>query len=160
MELDWKIKKSESAHSPMTLDKGLYTIYLAEFAETAEQPLKLAIEACITKGIDTISRNVSDDSLYLFFEWDMVDSILTIVVTDDTKKIDARTVTKCYFSAVDKEIKALDPKDEGLYQQATEEYSAKIRYWIRDFLTTDSAYLNYALVAAYHDSTREQSQLL
>ena len=124
-----------------------HVVYFAIFKEGNDKLIELAIQACIDKAIGFLLENVVDESRYLLFEWDVVSSTLTIVVTDDLRENDSRYVVKCLMSALDGEVNAI-------------EYASTIKYWIKDYLTTDSEFLKYSLVAVFHSKTRSKVELL
>jgi len=111
----------------------------SEYAGTEESGIRLALAECVEKSISLLATNINDESLYLLFEWCTASSVLSIVVTDSTKKLDSAQVVKCGFSRLDAE---------------------DLQYWLGDYFTTCESFMSYSLVAAFHSETRATSALL
>jgi len=111
----------------------------AEYAGTEESGIRLALAECVEKSISLLHTNIKDESLYLLFEWCAASSVLGVVVTDSTKKIDSPQVVKCGFSRLESE---------------------DLQYWLGDYFTTCESFMRYSLVAAFHSQTRAESALL
>lgn len=111
----------------------------SEYAGTEESGVRLALAECVEKSISLLHTNINDESLYLMFEWSASSSVLSITVTDSSKKIDSPQVVRCRFSKLE---------DEDL------------QYWLGDYFTTCESFMRYSLVAAFHCQTRVESLLL
>jgi len=128
------------------------------FNERSDKLVAEAVQVCIEKAVSFLPDNVADESRYFLFEWDIEQSTLTIVVTDDTKKSDAKFVVKCSMSALKEEINSIEP---GLaIKEKKLEYSDFIKYEIKDYLTTCSSFMQFSLVAVFHNKTRDKVELL
>ena len=161
IKLDWI--ESKPALNPFEAAAGSKTehvVYLAHFKELGEAELKSAFISCIEKAIELLPKNIGDDSRYLLFEWDVVYSALTVVVTDDTKQNDSRYITKCIMSTLDEKMKELATTSENSWESKTEEFSELVRDWIHNYLTTSGGFMRYSLVAVFHNESREKTQLL
>ncbi|OUS10810.1 hypothetical protein A9Q89_10485 [Gammaproteobacteria bacterium 53_120_T64] len=132
MILSWQENKSpgECAES---------MCYHSEYAGTEESGIRLALAECVEKSISLLATNINDESLYLLFEWCAASSVLSIVVTDSTKKVDSAQVVKCGFTRLEAE---------------------DLQYWLGDYFTTCESFMRYSLVAAFHGQTRVESVLL
>ena len=161
IKLDW----TESQPTPSLLEAAVgskieHVIHLAYFKELGEDKLKLAVINCIDKAIELLPQNIGDDSRYLLFEWDVVHSTLTIVMTDDSKEKDSRHITKCIMSALDEKMNELASTSEKAWENKREELSESVKYWIHNYLTTSSGFMRYSLVAVFHNESRKNTQLL
>jgi hypothetical protein len=137
MNLNWKDKKGVKS-----------TVHYTEFEGVPDDQVQLAINLCIDKMAQLLGSNIKDDSMYLMFEWDISHSNLTIVVTDETKSHDSDNVVQCYFTNVDETLKS------------EYELAEDVEFWVRDYLTTCTVFLNYSLIAAFHCGSRAASKLL
>ena len=127
------------------------------FDTTAQPSLKDALESCAAKAINLLDNNIQDDSLYLLFEWNQNTAELKIVVTDATKQRDANISVSAHFADLEQELQLLSPNDRQEKIVATNEL---VKFLLSDYLASCSAFFRYSLVAIFHASTRENSQLL
>jgi len=132
MILNWQENKSPGECSESI-------VHHAEYAGTEEPGIRLALAECVEKSISLLATNINDESLYLLFEWCAAESVLSVVVTDSTKKIDSPQVVTCCFPRLESE---------------------DLRYWLGDYFTTCESFMRYSLVAAFHSQTRAASALL
>jgi hypothetical protein len=127
------------------------TLHSASVPDTEENALRKTIEACADKAIGLLKTNIQDDSLYLLFEWNEEVATLNIVVTDATKNHDAQESVSCTFPNL-----ALGP----INQEQRAAYIDAIKFWLHDYLTTCTKFFSYSLVAIFHSSTRDNTELL
>lgn len=106
---------------------------------------KELVEGCVEKATSLLHINIEDESLYFLIEWNQQDKQLSIVVTDDSKQKDSKELTQCKLT------------DDT---QSCDELAENIQYWARDYLTTFDAFINYSLVALFHQDTRQKTRLL
>jgi hypothetical protein len=137
MNLNWKENKSAES-----------IIHYTEFAGVPDDQVQLAINSSIDKMAQLLDSNINDDSMYLMFEWDIASSLLSIVVTDETKSHDSANVVQCCFTKIDETLNSED------------ELAEDVEFWVRDYLTTCTVFLNYSLIAAFHCGSRAASKLL
>ncbi len=128
-----------------------------DFVSLSNEQLKLAMQACAGKAVSILKENIQDESLYLMFEWSPEDSILTIVLTDAAKQQDACQKVTGVFLELNRSLNQLTPAARAEQTQTTTEL---IQFWLYDYLTTCSEFFKYSLVAIFHSSTRNNSQLL
>lgn len=129
------------------------TTHCAVTSETSEPVVKELVEAVATKAIASLNENIQENSLYLLCEWHPTQAQLTISLTDASKTQDAPITFQCVFSGVADALAQADLSTQ-------ENYSALIKYWLHDFLSSYSPFFSYSLVAIYHASTRNQTELL
>ena len=146
MTLDWQEKTQV-----LSPERSLQ-LYTAECTGVTDIALKQAVSNCVQKAIEHLHSNIQNDSMYLLFEWSKTNALLTAVVTDELKQNDANIVIQCQFQKLSQ--KPLQTEDE------MQQYADNIHFWIRDYLTTDNAFLHYSLIAIYHDSSRDNTRLL
>lgn len=127
------------------------TIHSTSELDIDESKICKTIEACADKAIGLLKTNIQDDSLYVLFEWNEELAQLKIVVTDAAKKNDTQESVCCTFPNL-----AL-----GLVNQEQRvTYTDTIKFWLHDYLTTCTAFFSYSLVAIFHSSTRDNTELL
>lgn len=129
-----------------TIQNVEHFIHSTSVTETDEEHLCEAIEACVEKAISLLEKNIQDDSLYLLFEWNSKQAILSVVVTDSNKTQDSPHSVRCVFPA--------------LMNQDNNDYAAAIKFWLNDYLATCTAFFSYSLVAIFHSNTRDKTELL
>ncbi len=127
------------------------TIHSTSELDIDESKICKTIEACADKVIGLLKTNIQDDSLYLLFEWNEELAQLKIVVTDAAKKNDAQESVCCTFSNLALSL---------LNQEQRAAYTDIIKFWLHDYLTTCTAFFSYSLVAIFHCSTRDNTELL
>lgn len=127
------------------------TIHSSFELDTEENTLRKTIEACADKAIGLLKTNIEDDSLYVLFEWNEALATLNIVVTDATKQNDAQQSVCCTFPNLALSL---------VNQEQSAAYTDAIKFWLHDYLTTCTAFFSYSLVAIFHSSTRNNTELL
>ncbi|MFT4797754.1 MAG: hypothetical protein ACJAYE_000945 [Candidatus Azotimanducaceae bacterium] len=132
MFLSWEENK-------LIVDAQEKTGHISECVAQNEGGIRLALGECVEKSISLLQTNINNESLYLMFEWCALSSILTVVVTDSSKKIDSQHIVKCTFAKLESE---------------------DVQYWLRDYFTTCASFMKYSLVAAFHCDKRSESTLL
>jgi hypothetical protein len=157
IKLTWKENKLASRPSDTELSQERIE-YSATLNERSDHLVEAAIQACIEKSVSFLSENIVDDSRYFLLEWDIALSALTIVVTDDTKTNDSKYSVKCHMSALGDEISKTVPETKK--HDKEQELSDFIKYFVKDYLTTCSAFMQFSLVAVFHNKTRERVELL
>lgn len=121
------------------------------------ESIKHAVEANATEIISQLADNIQDDSLYLLFEWDSVNAVLTSCITDASKTRDAALHICSEFPAAKLSFDSLEPSAR-LEQQV--DLSECIKFWLHDYLTTCTAFFKFSLVAIFHASSRNETELL
>jgi hypothetical protein len=132
---------------------GTQIVHAISVAETSEKTVRQIIEASADKAIQLLKQNIQDDSLYLLFEWSVSEAKLNIVVTDANKTQDAPESVCCVFSSLAIEL-ARENEDQRL------NYVESVKFWLHDYLTTCTAFFSYSLVAIFHSSSRNNTELL
>lgn len=160
MKLKWNKSKGANALETAAGGDVEYVVNFSDCMDGSEAVVFNAFTQSIEKAIGFLSENVKDESMYFLFEWDVTYSMLTVVVTDDLKKNDSPYVVKCSMSGLEREMTSLKDRSEDEWKLKTAECSSNIQYHIRDFLTTSSEFCQYSLIAIFHDSSREKSELL
>lgn len=134
-----------------TTEKLNTLIHSTSELDIDESKICKTIEACADKAIGLLKNNIQDDSLYLLFEWNEELAQLKIVLTDAAKKNDSQESVYCTFPNL-----ALDLVNEEQRAANTD----SIKFWLHDYLTTCTAFFSYSLVAIFHSSTRNNTELL
>lgn len=123
--------------------------FVASFTAQTDLSAQQALDECIVKAMQLLHDNVTNSSMYLMFEWDAPNSVLTIAVTDPTKSVDGPFPVVCTFAW-----------GEQLQGRTLGETAEQVQYWIKDYLTTCSEFYNYSLVAVFHVGDRSKTVLL
>jgi len=133
------------------------TIHTLLIAETSDTEIKMAVEASAGKIIGLLADNILDDSLYLLFEWDPANAVLTASVTDADKKQDSPQHIRCEFSGIKANFERLDAA-QRIEQQV--DLTECVKFWLHDYLTTCTAFFKFSLVAIFHADSRSNTELL
>ncbi|MEX1668172.1 hypothetical protein AB4876_04565 [Zhongshania guokunii] len=133
-------------------------LHRAVIAASATLEINQVLAECVERAAALLDQNVDDDSLYLLFEWEAATSILTAVVTDDSKSRDAKHRVQCDMSAMNTAIAELSASNQWQYQG--ESFTDIVKHGLRDYLTTCTGFMRFSLVAAFHSGSRQQSELL
>jgi len=127
------------------------TVHATSEFDTAENTLRKTVEACTDKAISLLNNNIQNDSLYLLFEWNIELAELIILVTNAAKNHDAPESVYCTFPNLALEL---------IRQEQRTKHTESIKFWLHDYLTTCTAFFSYSLVAIFHHSNRNNSELL
>ena len=115
-------------------------------ADSAARDVQAAVDVCAEYAFALLDENITDNAMYCLFIWDSEKNALTIVVTDETKKQDAKhRVTMSFPSFPD--IQDEEPADT-------------VKYWITDYLTTCPSFLAFSLLAGFVRSERDRVELM
>ena len=136
MTVKWQVQ--QLINSQGSEDKT-YTVHSITCEQANDNDFYQAINVSIDKAVDLLSVAVSDESRYLLFEWNADDTSLSIIVTDDSKEQDADVIVRCAF---------------------LEQDADKVKYAIKDYLTTCTAFFNYSLIAIFSRDGRKLTELL
>ncbi len=139
-------------------ESGEPIVYLSNSDDSNDASLQRAVQESIDKAISLFADNILDNSRYFICEWDVVYSTLTIVVTDDSKLLDSKYIVKCLMVALDDEVNCINSDPDGNVK--TKEYAENIKYWISNYLTTNSDFMKYSLIALFHCESRDKTELL
>ena len=133
---------------------------LTRFADCSEMGSAAIYEAlgqAVETAVKFLPDNMKDESRFFMFEWDATCFILTIVVTDDDKKLDSPKVVKLSLSGL---AQALQGDGVSEWAATPEECIDNIKYFLRDFLTTSTAYHKFSLIAVFHSDSRGDTDLV
>ena len=144
--LNWTITQTEN-----------HNIHTTSLATTTKASTQQTLGRVIDKAVSLLPHNIQHNSLYLLFEWDSNSNTLQVVVTDSTKTHDAPDRVRCIFSSLNSE-----PHRENTLSETERNVIniAALKYWLHDYLTTCTGFFSYSLVAIFHSSTRDQTELL
>ena len=154
MKLNWNENKEMLDTSTDTI------VHSASIEEASEAGLKVAVIDSIDKATSLLSDNIGDDSRYLLFEWDVNNSALTVVVTDDDKKHDSKHIVKCTMSSHAKNMKTLETASKDDWELKAQEVADYVRESIHNYLTTCRAFMQFSLIAIFHSDSRNKTRLL
>lgn len=160
MSLSWQETKSLNPLEAVEGDKAEHVVVYADYDGRLDNLICGAVEECVEKAVTLLEKNVFDNSMFLLFKWDAVHSILTIVVTDESKKKNSAWIVRCCMSGLEKEMSSLQDESREKWQITAEEYESRVKYWIKDYLTTCLVFLRYSLLAAFYSEMREGHELL
>ncbi|PSL11717.1 hypothetical protein CLV44_12335 [Marinobacterium halophilum] len=152
MSLIWNESVGVNPFAAIAGDATECRFHYAESAATNDTLVKDAFEECLAMAISYLNANVKNESLYFIVAWDPTTSVVNVVVTDDQKQNDAHDVVTCRFAALN-EAKA----DQS---SSLQQYSDTVKFWIKDYLSTNGPFMHYSLVALYTDGTRADTCIL
>ena len=160
ISLSWEEKIIE-APSAVSIENGAdYMAYAVNCHETADEYICRVIGECVEKAVELLPLNISDDSMYLLFEWDVEQSVLSIVVTDESKSKDAARMVRSCFPALNEQHSCLKQQSVDEWQLKISACQESIRYWVRDYLTTCGGFMHFSLIAVFCSKSRAKTALL
>lgn len=160
MSLVWKENKKINQNKTKVSISSETVIHSSECNGISDSDFQITINQCIDKATELLERNFNTDSMYLLFEWDLLSSILTIVLTDESKKNDSSDIVMCAFPKVADALNITQETSDQVRQSKVNGFSDDIQYWIRDYLTTCASFQNYSLIAVFHNDSRDHCRLL
>ena len=124
-------------------------IHFAKYSGDSEyRAIQRFVDHTVERAIAIIPQSLRQDGRYLLFDWNARSATLSIVTTDDSKSNDSPEAVEVVITP---------------WQQqggANTEQSADLQYWLHDYLTTASAFLQFSLIAVYCEGDRQRTQLL
>lgn len=133
------------------------SILLLHIPNTDDMAMKNAVEASAEKIISLLHNIILDDSLYLIFEWNKENAVLTASVTDADKKNDGAQHIRCEFSGLRTKFSNLEPSLQAREQKSVTE---NVKFLLQDYLASCTAFFQFSLVAIFHSSSRTNTELL
>ena len=121
-------------------------IHSATCSESSEAGIQASVLACADHAFTFLRDNIVDDSMYCLFEWHQGEKLLSIYVTDETKKNEGKHVVRVDFTA--------------FTAASDEDQIETVKFWLRDHLTTCTAYFQFSLVAGFSRGDRSRLELL
>jgi hypothetical protein len=141
----WKVSDIEKAtYQGQQTQHKLHSTNYHYDPETRFNPI---ISQCIDKATSLLADNLTDESRYLMFEWQKENHELTLLVTDDAKAKDSIHIVKCQITGLTNQIRR-------------SELSQQLKETIHNYLTTCSGFMQYSLIAVFHDSSRDSTTLI
>lgn len=152
MTLSWQIHEDQHPFaSNETVAEHRY--HAAESSATEESAVKDVVEAALAQAETLLDRNVTNASLFFMVTWSPREGALTLSVTDADKAKDAPDLVTCRLVALNEQ---LQKGGENAYQ----DFIGKLQFWIKDYLSTSTAFMNYSLVAVFTDAGRDHCQIV
>lgn len=136
-----------------TNQNQMSTQHCATTPDTTEQQVRESIEGTAEKAIQMLTENIQDHSLYFLCEWNPKDAELNICVTDASKSHDSPHSYRCKLSGLATALAQASEKE-------IQDYAGMVKFWLHDYLSSYAPFFKYSLVAIFHSSTREQTELL
>lgn len=147
MGLEWKEDQLLNPFGFAKDDSGEYKVFTAKSVAVSKDDVYLDLAKSLQMAISKLDVNVTDSSLFFLIHWEPASSILTISVTDDS-----RVVVRCSFLALEEKIQAT--------VSSQEEFSDTLRFWCKEYLSTDQGFAQFSLVALFTDTNRESAVIL
>jgi len=152
MGLEWKEDQLLNPFGFANDDSGEYEVFTANSVAVSNDDVYRDLARSLQMAISKLAVNVTDSSLFFLIHWEPASSILTISVTDDCRANDSRGVVRCCFLALEERIQA--------FESAQEEFSDTLRFWCKEYLSTDQGFTQFSLVALFTDTNRESAVIL
>lgn len=153
MSLNWTLSEGQNPFVADDLCAAERRFHHTESTAVEDSAVANDIDAALEKAVSFLNANVKNESRYFLVEWDRSSSILRLAVTDDRKLQDATDVVCCRFAALNQQLQA-----QGA--EAVEQCSEKVQFWLKDYLSSCAAFMDYSLVAVFTDSTRDRVRML
>jgi hypothetical protein len=144
-DIDWILRGDKST--------GENLQHFTQCDEQHEKEIQEHLNLVLDRAIGIIPQSIHDDARYLLFVWNSDSATLDIVSTDDQKTHDAS-------ENVQLRIEPWSQSTEPSTEQAKQEQTDNIHYWIKNYLTTSSEFLHFSLIAMFSLGDRAKTQLL
>ena len=149
MALQWNESTTSKLPEGVLGQQERYIVHSSSCCAETESDIIVGINECIDKAAQLMGDNIVDASLYLLFNWHSSSATLTAVVTDDTKKNDSLHVVSCHYPA----FESVNPEEQA-------ENRESVKYSVSNYLTTNSDFMRFSLVAAFYSGERTRIELL
>lgn len=124
-----------------------HTLHQVVCTESSEHGVEQAVLNCMEKATQLLSESIENNAMYCLFIWQEKPSLsLTILVTDESKALDGKHIVEIQFTEITGDL------GDGLAE--------KVKFWIRDNLTTNRQFLLFSLVAGFARNGRDRIELL
>ena len=153
MSLNWNLSEGKNPFAPEEQGVTACRFHHAESPASEDEAVKNDMEEALEKAMALLNANVKNESRYFLVEWDRVNAVLRLAVTNDRKAQDAVDVVTCRFTALYQRLQM-----EG--ESAAEACSDKINFYAKDYLSTCTGFMDYSLVAMYTDGARNEARML
>ncbi|WP_299585095.1 hypothetical protein [uncultured Microbulbifer sp.] len=160
MDLVWTLNQSSTPFGSTTGEGREHEIHYAESTALTNDAIYQDLAASLNLAISLLDKNVNDSSRYFLIHWESQEATLTLSVTDDCKKKDSRAVTCCHFAELEKRMLDTQYSSEEEKQHFLAEFSENLRFWCKEFLSTDQGFSHFSLVALFTDTTRDSAVIL
>lgn len=158
-QLIWKTNNIQIEKS--VNEKVKHILYSTSSNISLSQRFEPIVTECIDQATSLLEKNLTDSSRYFMFEWHYSRQELTILVTDDNKTKDSTYLVKCQFTnSAQKKTVPNQYIGDGCSQSIEEDLSLRMRECIHNYMTTCSEFMQYSLIAVYHDGDREKARLV
>ncbi len=158
MSLIWEESRGINPFEAAVGDKRQYLVYIAFVDSKSDPDIRRSIEESLEKAISLIPYNIEDESRFFLCHWDVVYSVITIVVCDEVRENDSPNVVKCSFRSLDEVMSSIQPEDK--WENETDQYARKVKSWIKDYLVNNSQFMSYSLVAGFYTEDRDECEIL
>jgi hypothetical protein len=149
MTLQWNESTTSQLPEGVVGEQERYIVHASSSAAKSESEIVADVNGCIDKAAQLMGDNIVDASLYLLFNWNPVSATLTAVVTDDTKTKDSLHIVCCSYPA----LESVNPELQGQNRES-------VKYMVSNYLTTNSDFMRFSLVAAFYSGARTRVELL
>ena len=135
--LDWRETKSD--------DSG-QTLLSASSSCSSESGLQASIDCALQRAIELMAVNVRDESRYFICEWNAEKNLLSIVVTDESKRVESPVTLELLLT--------------GIAEMHQEKRLDLLKFWMTDYLSSSSDFLRFSVIAIFHTGDRSRGTLL
>ncbi|GAA5445079.1 hypothetical protein Misp06_03272 [Microbulbifer sp. NBRC 101763] len=144
MGLEWKLGRSSGLLDLVSDDGAEYQLYHAKSNAITDSDVYQDLTETLGMAVSKLNESINDSSLYFLIRWESASSTLTISITDDSRKKDSDIVVRCHFLA-------LEP---------SEAFTENLRFWCKEYLSTDQGFSQFSLVALFADKSRDSAVIL
>lgn len=155
MRLAWQVEKSTCLFGGENKAATEHELHRSESTALATDDIYQDLSEVLQLAISKLDENVSDTSLYFLISWESVSASMTVSVVDDSRSNDSKVVVHCHFVGLASQYDA-EPKR----QEALVKWSDELRFWCKEYLSTDQGFSQFSLVALFAAGSRDTAVIL
>ncbi|MFV8781164.1 hypothetical protein ACNKU7_01965 [Microbulbifer sp. SA54] len=160
MGLEWSKNTGPNPFGVVVGDLTEHEIHFSDRESEDDRSVNSDVIDCLDYSISFLHKNIKHNSRFFLIEWDVVYSVLTIVVTDDAKEIDSPIAVKCQFTHIDRRFQPECFASISEWESSVKDYAENVKFWCKEHLSTSSAFSKFSLIALFTREGRAESSLL
>ncbi|MFA0809913.1 hypothetical protein [Microbulbifer epialgicus] len=160
MGLEWKLEQSSGPADLTSDDSAECQLHCARSSAISESDVYRDLAETLGMAVSKLNESINDSSLYLLIRWEAVSATLMISVTDDSRMHDSDIVVQCHFQALEQKLQEVQDHSAKEKQEAQEIFAENLRFWCKEYLSTDQGFSQFSLVALFADKSRESAVIL
>ncbi|WP_444931734.1 hypothetical protein ACJJIF_08210 [Microbulbifer sp. SSSA002] len=153
MGLAWQVGQSSNLFD--AVDNAEREVHQAQSGALKAEEVYQDLSEVLQLAISKLDENVTDSSLYFLIGWEPASASVTISVTDDRRSNDSKAVVHCHFAGL-----ASQNTVEVDRLEALAKLSDDLRFWCKEYLSTDQGFSQFSLVALFAVGSRDKAVIL